>query len=365
MKKYAGKPYLIKEINKNLIKQIIKEKGPVSKPEIAKFAKLSLPTVNKAVDKLVEEEYVKLSGVGDSAVGRRPNLYEINGEAGHVLALFFENDYIKAAESNLVGEILEEDKIKIDLKSRDTALGSTFDIIDALFYNSPHIKAIGIGVPGVVKADGSIFNIPNITEWEGINLKSIIEARYHVPVFIENDVNLTTVGVFNRDLKRKYSNIVYIYFGKGVGSGIIINKRLYKGISNFAGEIGYMITQDVDSKLLDQVKTKGLTEQITSDIIKDFTEDKASQTKKLIKEVANIIINITCIINPEVVVMKGDFISREFISAVKKYICSYIDKRNSPKLIILDDDNAGLVGTINLCISGINPNYLLVDGKGV
>lgn len=381
VKKLAGQPRLIKEINKDLIKQVIKDKGPISKPEIARITKLSLPTVNKIVDHLVETNYVKASGLGDTGSGRKPVLYEINSSAGNVIALFFENDYIRGAVSNIIGEILETERVEIDLGSKEEALNSTCNIIDRLMQGRENVKAIGIGVPGVVKPQGTIYSIPNITGWEGINLKKIIQERYRIPVFIENDVNLIALGVYYRQLKKKYSNVVYVYFGKGIGSGIIIDKKLYKGSTNFAGEISYMVTQDLYPEQLYEARFKGLLEKEVSDIIKHIfraesitsynelkhkmaDEEAAAETVgKLIRKVAFTLINITCVLNPEAIVVKGNFIYPEFIEKVKKIIDNYLPM-DIPKILILEDEDAGLIGTINLCISNISSNYLLLDNTG-
>ncbi|WP_422445455.1 ROK family transcriptional regulator [Thermoanaerobacterium sp. DL9XJH110] len=381
VKKLAGQPRLIKEINKDLIKQVIKDKGPISKPEIARITKLSLPTVNKIVDHLVETNYVKANGLGDTGSGRKPVLYEINSSAGNVIALFFENDYIKGAVSNIIGEILETQRVEIDLGSKEEALNSTCSIIDRLMQGRENVKAIGIGVPGVVKPQGTIYSIPNITGWEGINLKKIIQERYRIPVFIENDVNLIALGVYYRQLKKKYSNVVYVYFGKGIGSGIIIDKKLYKGSTNFAGEISYMVTQDLYPEQLYEARFKGLLEKEVSDIIKHICraesinsynelkhkmadEEAAAETVgKLIRKVAFTLINITCVLNPEAIVVKGNFIYPEFIEKVKKIIDNYLPM-DIPKILILEDEDAGLIGTINLCISNISSNYLLLDNTG-
>lgn len=381
MKKYVGKPHLIKQINKDIIKQVVKENGPISKPEIAHITKLSLPTVNKIVDTLVEEKSIKVKGLGESVGGRKPMLYEINAESGNIIAIYFEGDYIKSADANIVGEIQGKKQVSIDFKSKETVLACTFNIIDDLFKISK-TRAIGIGVPGVVKKDGTIYNIPNITDWEGINLKQILEERYGVPIFIENDVNLTAIGTYYRQLNKQYKDVVYIYFGKGIGSSLIINEKLYKGATNFAGEISYMITQDVSHDMLYKIKQKGLFEKEVSDILQDICHEKGFKNflelndylsrekyyslsaKALVKKIAFALINIICVINPEAIVVRGDFINPQFLSKVEKIVIDYLST-DAPSIIQLNDNEAGLIGIVNLCLAEIDSNYLLVKNNGV
>ncbi|WP_306437138.1 ROK family protein [Clostridioides difficile] len=101
------------------------------------------------------------------------------------------------------------------------------------------MRAIGIGVPGVVKK-GIVKNIPTIKSWEGINLENLIKSKYNTKLFIENDTNITTIGIYQKQYKEKYKNMALIYLENGIGSGIVINDELYLGSTNFAGELNYL-----------------------------------------------------------------------------------------------------------------------------
>ncbi|EOE7229650.1 ROK family protein [Clostridioides difficile] len=101
------------------------------------------------------------------------------------------------------------------------------------------MRAIGIGVPGVVKK-GIVKNIPTIKSWEGINLENLIKSKYNTKLFIENDTNITTIGIYQKQYKEKYKNMALMYLENGIGSGIVINDELYLGSTNFAGELNYL-----------------------------------------------------------------------------------------------------------------------------
>ncbi|MEN8905055.1 MAG: ROK family protein [Clostridiales bacterium] len=385
MKKYAGKPHLLKEINLSLIQQIIKEKGPISKPDIASHSKLSLPTVNKNVEYLLECKVIILSGTKKSGLGRKPNLYEINIQTEYILAIYFKNDFLYGSVCNMLGNIQDKNKVKINFSSKNTILENIFKLIDSFVNYNKNIKAIGLAVPGVVKKDGSIYNIPNITGWEGINIKKILQEKYKLDAFIDNDVNLETIGIYHNHFVKKYRNIVCLYFGMGVGAGVIIDKKLYRGASNFAGEISYMLTRNVEDKELFDFKSKGLMEEDITRIIDEIIcqagngdtsysltkifEDKTgtfeNKIEELTKKISFLIINITCILNPEIIVLDGIFICEKFISMLKVKINKYIDEKNQPELVLVNDENAKIFGMVNLCLSGINSNFCLIDQKEV
>lgn len=374
MKSYIGQPQMIKKLNKDLIKDIIKNNGPISKPEIAKVTKLSLATVNKIVELLVEDNIVRSVGEGDSTGGRRAQLYEIDGDSGYVIGLYFKNNYYICVVSNLAGEVTYRHKVTINIDSGKAALQDTFQAIDHLISvcgEEDKIKAIGIGVPGVVNNDGILSNIPTISEWEGINFKKILEDRYDVEFFIENDVNFTTVGIYHNQFKEMYKNIVYIYIGKGVGSGIIIDGRLYRGATNFAGELSHLIIENCIKHEDAELISKGSFESIVTYIIELITKEEIYEEKLrlkscLIQIIARSLINIICLINPEAIVIDSESVDEEFKDKIEKEINKYIYLWNIPKIMYLSNcEDLSINGVINRCLLGIMSNFTLLNIKGV
>lgn len=101
------------------------------------------------------------------------------------------------------------------------------------------VTGIGIGVPSVVDVErGIVYNVANIPSWEEVPLKQLLEERFSVPVFINNDSNCFTLGEKRYGEGILYKNMVGITIGTGIGAGIIINDKLYGGWNTGAGEIG-------------------------------------------------------------------------------------------------------------------------------
>ncbi len=95
-------------------------------------------------------------------------------------------------------------------------------------------KRIGIGIPGLVK-EGKIISCPNLPFLDNFNLKKFLEKKFKVKVLIENDANCFAFGEYQRWKK----DLIAITLGTGVGGGIIIDGKVYKGKA-FAGEVGHM-----------------------------------------------------------------------------------------------------------------------------
>ncbi|WP_027066817.1 ROK family protein [Maribacter sp. Hel_I_7] len=101
------------------------------------------------------------------------------------------------------------------------------------------VQAIGIGVPAVVDIElGTIFDVQNIPSWTNVALKNLVEEKFNVPVYINNDANCFAIGEKQFGKLREFKNCVALSLGTGMGMGIIIDEKLYNGVLCGAGEIG-------------------------------------------------------------------------------------------------------------------------------
>ncbi|MEM7390778.1 MAG: ROK family protein [Verrucomicrobiota bacterium] len=103
------------------------------------------------------------------------------------------------------------------------------------------VKGVGIGTPGFVLPDGRMALISNIPTLEGVPLRSEIQERMDIPVFLENDANCFALAEHTFGAGREYDHTVGIIWGTGIGSGIISDDRICRGHMGAAGEIGHAI----------------------------------------------------------------------------------------------------------------------------
>lgn len=350
----VGQPKLLKQVNEDIIKDLIYEKGSISKPELAQLTKLSLPTVNKIVDALEEQEIIRQEGMIGSTSGRKAKVYVPNENVGNVIALYFWDNTYLATLINFVGVRSEVISIPVNTLSKESALQDTYLAIDKLIQLSKSpVKAIGIGVPGVVKKDHSITSIPSIKGWEHICLKQLIEEKYKIPTYAENDVKLTTVGYYHNFLQQKCDNMVYLYIGKGIGSGIIMNRILYQGYSSFAGEFGYLAS--LENEHQNNYTEKG-----------GWLESKINERPEALEElVAMGIVNYIATLNPEVIVIQSRRLSEDKLSNIQSKIKRYIPKDNMPTLIYSPRNDYGLDGIFKMCMAHVSTTKKLVDKKQI
>ncbi len=101
---------------------------------------------------------------------------------------------------------------------------------------------IGMGLPGMVSIDQTtVFHPPNLPGWEQVNAAEEISKRTGMPCRIENDANIAAIGSMHFGVGKKYDSFIMITLGTGVGGGIIINNKLFKGTRGMAGELGHVI----------------------------------------------------------------------------------------------------------------------------
>lgn len=121
--------------------------------------------------------------------------------------------------------------------SAEEVLEELFSVTDELMNDS--VTSIGIGVPGLVDIEkGLVFDVVNIPSWKEIALRKWMEERYHLPVSINNDANCFALGEFYFGKGKDCHSMIGLTIGTGLGSGLILNKKLYSGKNCGAGELG-------------------------------------------------------------------------------------------------------------------------------
>ncbi|WP_020531836.1 ROK family protein [Flexithrix dorotheae] len=136
-------------------------------------------------------------------------------------------------------QIIKSNKIPLENKeSFDSTIEQIINLIKTI--NGKDVAGIGIGVPSVVDTEkGIVYDVVNIPSWKEVLLKDILENEFHIPVYINNDVNCFVLGEKYFGVGKNYKNIVGITIGTGIGAGIILDNKLYSGTNCGAGEFGY------------------------------------------------------------------------------------------------------------------------------
>lgn len=239
----TGNLRLVQRINRSLILNLIKDKGPISRADISKITKLTRSTVSSIVDYLIRKDLIKEIGLTSSGVGRKAILLELNSKAYYSIGVDLGTLHTTITIIDLLGRIekrieyptncqLEKDNILEKLKA------NIYNIIKNFGIKRKKIAGIGVAAPGLVDKKGTMLITPNFG-WKDTPLGGILKKEFQIPVFVDNNVNAMALAESEFGKGRKVKNFVFINVGMGIGAGVVINRELFHGESNCTGEIGH------------------------------------------------------------------------------------------------------------------------------
>ncbi|MEW6195855.1 MAG: ROK family protein [Bacteroidota bacterium] len=258
---------------------------------------------------------------------------------------FVEHNSLERIESMSVKKNGKEDEIIQDLIS----------LIKR--FKNERIEGIGIGVPSVVDSEkGVVYDVTNIPSWKEVHLKEILEAKFDIPVYVNNDANCFVVGEKYFGRVKKYKNIVGLIIGTGLGSGLIINDHLYAGKNYGAGEFGMIPYKDRNYEYYCSgrffISEYGLTgEEVFSLAVRG--EEKALNIfDQFGNHLGDTIKMILFAIDPEVIVLGGsisksyNFFENSMWDSINKF--AYSHSLDTLKIMVSELNHSAILGAAAL-----------------
>lgn len=237
---------------KAFLQYTIWREGPISRGDLARLARLNLPTISTLIGELMAEDEVVEEGFASSTGGRRPQLLDINPSTGYVIGVTFYSRGISSAFSNLKGQIENRRDFEFDASLGREAtierIGEAIQTqIDALEPRGGRkvIRQIGIGISGLVdKERGISREFPRFEAWTDVPLQRLLEERFGIATVIDNNVATITLSELIFGDLRRHRNALYVHLGSGIGAGIVIGGKVYKGSRSYVGEFGHVTAVD-------------------------------------------------------------------------------------------------------------------------
>lgn len=240
----VGSFRLMKSLNRTLILNVIRTDGPISRAAIAKKTNLTPPTVTNIVGELIESGIVVETDLGESKGGRKPILLNINTSAFQVIGVDVGIKRIKIVATDLNARVIE--RLEKGIPSQLTEeifvallIDGIREIMDKPKLNVGTLMGIGIGMHGLVNPDRGISIFAPNFQLRNIPLRKELEAAFNLPVEVDNDVRAMALGESWFGNGQGFDNFICLNVGNGVGSGIILDGKLYRGTSFTAGEVGH------------------------------------------------------------------------------------------------------------------------------
>jgi predicted NBD/HSP70 family sugar kinase len=180
--------------------------------------------------------------------GRRGTTVRLAPTAGVVAGIDFGHSHVSVAVGDLTGHVLGEDHRPLDRgHDHDTGLTHAAEMVDGLLaglgLDKAAVRTTGLGLPAPV-IDDVVRSSVILPGWDGVNARRVAERRFAGPVHIENDANLGALAEHRLGSARGHATSIYLKLASGVGSGIIIDGRLFHGASGTAGEVGHLTVNE-------------------------------------------------------------------------------------------------------------------------
>lgn len=256
-------------------------------------------------------------------------------------------------------QVIEEIKIPtLATASKEEIVANLISGIEKL--ESNNIDGVGIGVPGLVDEEkGKIFDVFNIPAWKEVHLKQDLESHFHIPIRITNDANVFAMGEKFFGKGSTYKNLVGVTLGSGLGTGIIIDNKLYSGAYSSAGEIGLIpyngkILEDYCSGKFFQ-REHGMKGEEVYALAQKGDNSALEIFRKFGKHLGNAINIILMMLSPEAIFLGGS-ISRSFEfyeNSLKETLNTFPFKKVLEKLVLepSQTSNISILGAAALIYS--------------
>lgn len=319
----------VRENNTNLVRSVMRGIENTTKAHLASLTGLSVATCGKILNEMIADGEVDELELAASGNGRPPRLYAYNPLYALTARIFpktvnglsFLVYEVKDAKDNTVErENLEVEKAGIE---------AIRDLLDQLMLRYPSIDSVSLSIPGLI--DGNRIGFCDIPELEGVNLDESILGKYNFGIYADNDMNLAALGYYHTS--QCAGSVVYMVVPRRncTGVGIVIDGRIVRGKSCFAGELSF-IPFGV-----------GREEQFSGLAI----PDAISYTAKLAAAVIPVL-------NPSTLVIASEIMTPEALEHIQSFCGRHIPAAHLPEFVMkesMDDDclaGLGLLGASDM-----------------
>lgn len=339
---------LFLNINSNeklVLKEIFNHQN-ISRTEISKNLGINKATISSILNKLKSKSLVREVGEGDSTKsgGRKPILLKVNHLYGYFISLDLTYSSVEVMYNYFDGNVIQHESYKLPNDNVSSILDILKEHVDVHEkHDTIHgLLGMSISIHGVVDNDQNVIYLP-FHKTDGVSITEMLKEFAQVPVMIENEANLS--ALYERNFKHSLSinNLIALSIHKGIGAGLIINNKLYRGANGEAGEIGKTLVSKVSNnvetyhKIEDIFSQEALLQNLSHQLGETLTLSKLIQCYKernsvvvqemeqFINKIAILIHNLNTQFNPNAFYVNCPLINEmpEILEEIKEQFKQY------------------------------------------
>ena len=240
--------HLVREFNRLFVLNCIREHGPIARVKIAQRTGLSRTAVSSIIDALLQEGFVREGELLNAAPmgGRRAIPVHFNADIGRIIGVDVGRSHLAMLITDLATGIIAQRSGPFDM-DRGPAyclpqlIREVQSFVEDTGVDWHQVVGIGLGIPGPL--DTQLHKLsapPGLPEWDGVDVWQTLQRAFNIPLYLDNDANLGALGESRYGAGRNSAYLAYIKIGTGIGAGLILNGRIYRGNGGSAGELGHV-----------------------------------------------------------------------------------------------------------------------------
>jgi len=247
---------LVRELNRLLVLNCVRERGPLARVKVAQHTGLSRTTVSSIIDALLQEGFVREGERLNAAPagGRRAMLVHFQADAGRIIGLDVGRTHLAMLITNLDAEILARHSGPFEMeRGPQVCLPQLTREVRAFVEDAGiswnQVVSIGLGIPGPLDTQLHTLSAPpGMPNWDGVDVWQALQQEFHVPLYLDNDANMGALSESRYGAGIGSAYLAYVKVGTGIGTGLVLDGRIYRGNGGSAGELGH-VTIDEDGPL--------------------------------------------------------------------------------------------------------------------
>lgn len=239
----AARSNTIRDINRQIVLNYVREREPISRAEIARETALQRSTVSAIVDELQDDGLVEEVGAGESTGGRRPTLLRLRTAGAMAIGVAITPTRTTIATSDLAGRVIEQEHFTTNPQFERTICRVADCVRELASKNKGAIEGVGVSLPGLIETESNrVLYVPYF-KWRDVPVAEKIADVSGLSVMIGNDANAAALAElwFGRPEVSDVRDFIMVLVAEGVGTGIVFDGQIHQGEHGAAGEFGHMI----------------------------------------------------------------------------------------------------------------------------